>query len=143
MRQEQSVDLHLEFIGHYIYMHANILFLLLSMAIENEYYTIIPVHAAVCRSDHCSVKQSVQFLLLFLGCKAAATLLLLCTLVATSVQLLPNINSFSAMHEKRAAVNATAHQRFWMQVCSRQWWERVIPREFSDGECRENFPSVH
>lgn len=138
MRRQRSVDLHLEFISHYIYMHADILFLPLFFEKDN-----IPVHAAVCRSDRCSIKQSVQFLLLFLFCKTADSLLLLRTLVATSVQLLPNINSFSAMHEKRATVNATTHQRFWMQVCSGEWWERVILKEFSDGECRVNFSNVH
>lgn len=64
------------------------------MAIENEYYTIIPAHAAVCRFRS-------RYALLFLFCNTAATLL------PQQPQLLPNMNSFCAMHEKGAAVNAT------------------------------------
>lgn len=97
------------------------------MANKNEYSTVIPLHMQLCTySYYCNIKQSVggispPFLLLL--CKAAAMLLLLCTLNATLLQLLHTsvlqAILFAVMQKKRATVPPQTTPRF-LDACIKQ-----------------------
>lgn len=41
------------------------------------------------------------------------------------------------MPEKQATPNDTTQRDFGTQVCSRDWWERAVLKEFRVGEWRE------
>lgn len=96
------------------------------MANKYEYPTIIPTDMQMCEYSDYRLYETL------LSSCSSAKLLPCCSLCVSNFCI---IMFFLRRHvqSEPLVMPLWTTGRLWMQVCSRHWWERVVPREFSGG----------